>query len=1369
MTRQRESLNVLLENMDKYHELIEVSRTATGTAEEKYLSYTEQLEASQKRISAAWEEIASNANINNFLTQVNNVIAKLMEALPFILKWGSRFVSVLVGAKMPQFVEKLGKFLLILDKTGAARGPKELFNAIKEALTGVKSVASNINIKGASSQFVGGSNIITFGKSAPLVVSNQNIGKEAAFKNNLMYVKTLEQMGEGKIVQNSPFVPYSLSVPKSIPSDYQKEYLEGRYAPLSTDWKITGAQFASDRNWQSANDYISQITKQKQENLIDYKHIPNIKSKTRFKDLFKRNKMSGGAIAGAAALSAITAAMTAPTTHEYGGQTVESSKEAQTISRVTSGTATAIGTAIGAIGGPIGMMIGSTIGQIGGDFLGKIFARWKDSDRDARNQRVETAEKNLTALGNISNGISTLSKYAQKQSQTYEEFQEMLSEVKDLKQTFVDNNEVSSKIFDLIKETLGDKMPENISNIYQLLDYYTTADTTTRQEIANLTQALLAKETATETIAAAENKRHEAGKKLDTTLFYDLTEEEKSLIDKLGGNRWASPSNFKQFWRKYVSGSSKTLFTSIGTNSDQEKLEFWKNLLKALEEEGKNETELYAEIKKIITDYETSQAAVIAASNEANQAIAESALYSAKSGEDFLTEMNEAQLKRLGKDAIFDILSKQIEESGGLYGYAINSEEGRAIIEKVIKSNEKLYGLWTGQSYTLSEALKLQDVEVLQQFATALGVTIDSLDELENRFGTVKLGDILGGLSTTREQIDNLTKLFTSLSSSTGLTAENLETIINTYPELIPYLSDEGELTSQIIKRIGAYQDIYTRGFFSDMMSQTGLFEQFKEALSEDTLNALIDSRLGGAKKMNDILQLLTATPEEAKALGFTAEQLEEILKVYDELYSFDIDNIFGREILDTSSKYLTKMLDKQIQNLNEQKQALQDINKQREYENKLVEARLKLEDAQKQKKRVWRAGVGWVYEADQSAVKEAQDNLEQIKQQKSIDELQRQIDELTAEKETLGGIADKQELEQLENSFKEWLEAVNLQNASQLGVIDAITQYYNNLKISVGGKTGLDMSKMSKEEAYAAVFGAEGSAWSTLMNKKSIMEGITDRSSEAYAEAEKDYNTALEKYKEAASSFRETYDTQRLMGSEEQKEYLEEDKTSYKKEVSAGEINGKKYKVVPGETIPESDSFMPGKGTLYWGPSIEEKTDKNGRTVTEKIVDKGYGTWTAWIEAQPAGTVVRQQKNKSKYGIILKDAANGIGIYPLEAAAIGSLGLSGGLSMVNEMGTEAIVTPSGTITSLPSSTGVVPADITKNLWALGEVAPSLVRMIMADPDLTTYIGGKNSATDESFNVGTINMTVNADDSFDVDAFVDQIKTKAALSRRSKR
>lgn len=77
--RQRESFLVLMENMDKYHDLVKTSAEAEGTATEKYLSYQESLEASQKRLQAAWENLAQNADINNFLTKITNLAANLIK------------------------------------------------------------------------------------------------------------------------------------------------------------------------------------------------------------------------------------------------------------------------------------------------------------------------------------------------------------------------------------------------------------------------------------------------------------------------------------------------------------------------------------------------------------------------------------------------------------------------------------------------------------------------------------------------------------------------------------------------------------------------------------------------------------------------------------------------------------------------------------------------------------------------------------------------------------------------------------------------------------------------------------------------------------------------------------------------------------------------------------------------------------------------------------------------------------------------------------------------------------------------------------------------------------------------------------------
>lgn len=85
-TRQRESFLVLMENMDKYHEFTETSQNSFGTAEEKYLSYQESLEASQKEFAAAWENLALNADVSRFMKTVTDFMTGLVNNLPTVLR-----------------------------------------------------------------------------------------------------------------------------------------------------------------------------------------------------------------------------------------------------------------------------------------------------------------------------------------------------------------------------------------------------------------------------------------------------------------------------------------------------------------------------------------------------------------------------------------------------------------------------------------------------------------------------------------------------------------------------------------------------------------------------------------------------------------------------------------------------------------------------------------------------------------------------------------------------------------------------------------------------------------------------------------------------------------------------------------------------------------------------------------------------------------------------------------------------------------------------------------------------------------------------------------------------------------------------------
>ena len=97
------------------------------------------------------------------------------------------------------------------------------------------------------------------------------------------------------------------------------------------------------------------------------------------------------------------------------------------------------------------------------------------------------------------------------------------------------------------------------------------------------------------------------------------------------------------------------------------------------------------------------------------------------------------------------------------------------------------------------------------------------------------------------------------------------------------------------------------------------------------------------------------------------------------------------------------------------------------------------------------------------------------------------------------------------------------------------------------------------------------------------------------------------------------------------------------------------------------------------------------------------------------------------------------------------------------------MVTPQGTLTALPSHSGIVPANITKNLWTLGEVAPNILRSLQMSV-LPSSFGGSSpiSTIDESLVVNGLTMNVNADSTFDARKFVDTLKQQAALTRNLK-
>ena len=368
----------------------------------------------------------------------------------------------------------------------------------------------------------------------------------------------------------------------------------------------------------------------------------------------------------------------------------------------------------------------------------------------------------------------------------------------------------------------------------------------------------------------------------------------------------------------------------------------------------------------------------------------------------------------------------------------------------------------------------------------------------------------------------------------------------------------------------------------------------------------------------------------------------------------------------------------------------------------------------------------------------------------------------------------------------------------SEYGVVDILSNNFDAItQTLVNGFEAVAGYNALKSSTFDSVYGSENSAWSNLQTAKNTLNSISDKGSQEYYNAQEAYNTALREYQSGAEAYKTQYGND--VGwddgiTQEQREawdasdiadsfgrlsikksgkdknyvtgleltsdspiYQDLQKAAY--DTRCGSYEGtllKTWKYTPGKTLDLSQGGTTVKGSTF-------RNDYNGQ----------LSNWAAAAIAEhPEGTVFSKSDDYSKLGIALGQGYLGApksGMYMLNAARKGSLGLGGGPTLLNEEGTEAIITPSGTITSLPSKTGVVPADVTKSVWQLGELAPSILRAL-GYAGAGQFVGNSSAINNmDSVNIGSVYMQVSADASFDPKHFVEELKAQAALSKNNRR
>lgn len=920
----------------------------------------------------------------------------------------------------------------------------------------------------------------------------------------------------------------------------------------------------------------------------------------------------------------------------------------------------------------------------------------------------------------------------------------------------------------------------------------------------------------------------------------------------------------------------------------------------------------------------------------------------------YLTNLNISELKSLGASEIYERYAEAIGAHGlkGIDTYNYYDKNGNIITGKsdeeleemfkngtatkelsesfkeaaktAFKGDEEIWSAVSGSSYTLEGALKALDPgdwadrEILQNFADALGTTVENLSQYTDKIGKLKYSEILKSTSELLEEQENYLDLMTDISDSTKSATEWMNTIINNYPELIGYMSDTPALMEQImtkIKQLAEYEITTQR---SAIANSSAAFKS-----DDPTVNTLVKSMLDSAGDNKDKLQSIIdkSGAENFNGLITYLKGLDENTEEYKLLYeaiskagsNYTLTSDAYKSALQNYISYNSTLLENQINNLTAQKEALQQITSQREYENKLIEAKLALEDAINNKKRVYRAGVGFVYEADQEAISSAEDNLKEVQIEKDVSAIQKQIDTLQKQKDDWDNIWEQRNFELQEEQaiafakeflnqdtiissgfssltveeqikaglIKDITDVVKDNNGTIIGLIGKEGEIYNVITDGNGKITGYfgpDGSITSLINSVSTgITGANG-VTSKISDVKNALDGLqetfkdqtqkildnitgTDDVSGTKQQALKEvkeawenftnvaktntkgsaaYNSALKAYQEKfnnafnsgfitktddgdSGTYNDWERTSEGFGNKESWEKAHEEIEN--SEAIDEEVNKdlnpywEKSLIAYDFKSGTVASFYP-QNQLPVSPTSNMKNDANKKSVY-RIIDFAGGNkkgdissdarnweiktknWTdlsvipngLYTSGDMWGTesyliyngnyygLTRTPSTVNKWGAIdssgnswfeysgqvpvnwIYSLGNNIDTSKIVKHQFGSYSTSQDeRALINEIGTEAIITPNGTLTALPSHTGIVPADITKNLWSLGEVAPSILRVIdNINPNAASKFvnNTNNSSVDESVNMPNATFTFNVTDKFDIDDFIDAVQSSA--------
>ena len=1438
-TRQRENFNVLMENYERAKELTEESAESAGTANEKYEAYADSLEAAQKRLTNAWEELTIEIGASPIIKEFTKDIAWLIENLDTLIQMAVTFGTAWASVKVPGWLSGLGKKI-----TGDGQLSNFFLNNLGwggEKLRGLLGTKTTPTVEAPAGQ-----NAMVKMITAPFTEMSVKIDNRLETITGL-----LQQWLEGGNFNGEQL---SVSGAKSKKSKKNKSgfttgawkdgqyqyYVNGKVITRDSNGNIISGDSLVDKGIVLGGNSKRRITsKEKKAFEKAEKEALELRNKEeedkrkaeieqqRAQKQLKRQRI-GSSITSGIATGLMSGAMTKEV--QGIGATAGQSVDATTADKVLTGAITGGMTAaftgfLGPIGGIIGNLLGNQLSQ--------LFTFWNHKSELERKQRVQEAEEQLEALSKIEDALESYSSLvSNKDMWNTEDYAQAKSYVSELAVVLRESVDLQERFVKAVRENVEGMEDTDLSGIFSKMILGTSEE---RSEIDRLAQIALLEQQREEQIAANEEIYSQSTERLNKNWLgqeYDVRIKSDDIANSsVGASKVLEELQKQGLIQSYEQDRAKILDyqdITFSGNSLSEKLDSAQKIYEYLALNGADSAALSSlqesinTLKELVSSYEDAEEAVRDYDTQIGYL---------KSG---VTDLTNDELESLTYQGVIDKVAQAMEDNGiTVRDYAgVIKDEYLSVIEATIKSDSKMSSIIKGEAKNYEELMKSQEKmatvlerlggeytyddlkeiiefaspenqELFTKLAEKLGLTEDNLrgliysadpTNIENLAYALhmtveeleKLGDVVNNISfndtllspeEVRNKYDDYFTFYEDLAEDGALSQENLEKIIASYPELLDKLSNMDELgsvlSSELFSGTSGKNVLYSNSLFTEYLSNTKFFDNFKEEYKTviEGLDEDLRKTLENATSFEQIGAVL---------FGDLGKNSEELQKALEEYFTFVLQPEIDTSQIDKVIEYQTKLLDDQIDNLEEQKEALSEINDEREKELNLIRAQQALENARKEKKRVYREGVGWTYEADDEAISEAQDKLDELDTEKKQDELQLEIDKLTLQKEILESFSEQKELEALKTVYEEWLENVNLANEEQVNILSRIGEIYNSL-VTIDFDDLFNKWRDSQEDKNDSSVGRISDLWDDLQEAQKKVDSTTAGTFE-YNTAVDTYNTKLQQINEAIKESGMTEDE--IYGKVTNGEGL-------KTALSKGELAEATLRLLmTGVDGDNKETTMYLTGIEAGAGDVHEQFKKNKYTYI-KPFDPQTNSWGDFVSLDqynnehpnnvityanlqdlPNYTIIGNSDWDDYYAYALDGK-----LYWLSAADAKKPGMkkkaSGTLSLeddspllINELGTEGIVTPSGTLTALPSKTGIVPADITKNLWELGEVAPNLIRTLDSLQPIET--NNQNSTVNENGTyIDEINMSVYPTKDYDMDKFIADMKTYARITRHN--